>query len=369
MMNSRRNTARKIDTAELRALLQLRMLPRLTDIRINQLLGKHTAQEIVTAYTPVSERRVDLALRMIERDEVDVVTSRCAAYPDSLRLLGDERPPILFLRGRKELLQSPGIAVIGARDSTEYGDAVAELFAAELARKGLVIISGLARGIDAIAHQAAFAVGGSTIAVLGCGIDVHYPKSNYRLQDRIAHEGLLISEFAPGEGAHPHHFPQRNRIIALIGAGVLVVEAGPKSGTRKTVDVALDHDRTVFAVPGPIGRWESQGTNEIIRDGGHIVTTPQDVILGLPSTLQIPVMVHTVVEETPVVVASESARAVVATLGALPIHIDEIARRCKKSVPETLALLLELELEGHSTQHPGKRFSRTLRPQRGNVVP
>ncbi|HUP87882.1 MAG TPA: hypothetical protein VM100_00880, partial [Longimicrobiales bacterium] len=113
----------------------------------------------------------------------------------------------------------------------------------------------------------------------------------------------------------------------------------------------------------------SQGTNEIIRDGGHIITTPSDIILGLPSTLNLPVITHRVFEEEPVVLASEGARSVVATLGALPIHVDEISRRCLKSVPDTLTLLLELELEGRVKQHPGKRFSRTLSPKRGNVRP
>src|SRR5688572_3997803 len=208
--------------------------------------------------------------RSTDRD-VTLITDRDSRYPERLRILGELAPPKLYCRGNLDLLTPKrSIAIIGARDSTEYGDSVAELFATDLARRGITIISGLARGIDGIAHRSALAVGGNTVAVLGCGIDVIYPHSNQRLQEQIAEEGLLISEFGPGGPAMKHHFPQRNRIIALLGHGLVVVEAGLKSGTRITVDWALDHQQDVFAVPGPIGRVESEGTNQAIQDGAHL---------------------------------------------------------------------------------------------------
>ena len=360
MTSSRKNIDHSIDDAELRALVQLRMLPRLTDPEINQLLQKTRAQDILAARPREDleriQRRVDRAMKMIERDDVHVLTSRSPQYPGRLNFLNEERPPILFLKGRTELLTAESIAIIGARNSTEYGDSVAEMFATDLARKGLTIISGLARGIDGIAHQCALEAGGTTIAVLGCGIDVFYPPTNKRLQQRIADEGLLISEFAPGAGAHKRHFPQRNRIIALLGHGVLVVEAAVKSGTRITVQCALDYQQTVWAVPGPIGRAESHGTNEIIRDGGQIATCPDDVILGLPSFVQLTPIAYDISHQQPA-----EAHPVLDVLTALPLHVDDVARRCRRSVPDTLSLLLELELEGTVVQHPGKRFARTLR--------
>jgi DNA processing protein len=299
-------------------------------------------------------------LLAIRRQNVSVISIREERYPDRLRALGQFAPPMLFCRGRAELFATRGIAVIGARDSTEYGDSVAELLSTELARRGVTVISGLARGIDGIAHESALRVGGATIGVLGCGIDVSYPPRNARLQHRIAEEGLLISEFAPGEPAYPKNFPQRNRLIALLGSGVLVVEAGVKSGTRKTVDWALNHNIEVFAVPGPIGRYESQGTNEIIQDGGHLVMSVRDVFEVLHWTCEhVPDMVPG--DDMLFATADTALRSVYDRIPATAVHVDEVARRTGLSVPDTLTHLMQLELDGLVVQHPGKRFARVLR--------
>lgn len=278
-------------------------------------------------------------------------------YPEALKVLGDLKPPRLYCRGNLELLNTRSLALIGARDSTEYGDSVAEMLATDLARAGVTLISGLARGIDSIAHRCALEHGSGTIAVLGCGIDVIYPHSNARLQERIANEGLLISEFEPGAPAMRHHFPQRNRIIALLGEAVLVVEAGPKSGTRITVDWALDHQQTVLAVPGPIGRHASQGTNEILRDGGHIITCSRDIFEILNWTKG----ASAAPEAPPRPDIADATTAIVFdTLDATARHIDEIARRSKLPARDTLLHLLDLELGGLAVQHPGKRFAKAL---------
>ncbi|MGQ0563273.1 MAG: DNA-processing protein DprA [Gemmatimonadota bacterium] len=283
-----------------------------------------------------------------------------ARYPECLLALGEYAPPRLYCRGNLDLLDTRSLAIIGARDSTEYGDSVAELFASELARRGITIISGLARGIDGIAHETALAARGNTIAILGCGIDVYYPPSNARLQQRIAEEGLLISEFEPGAPAHRHHFRQRNRIIALLGGAVLVVEAGPKSGTRITVDWALGYNQIVFAVPGPIGRHESQGTNEIIQEGGHLVMSVRDVLETLHWTGQAECDDDAAEPPLPATIADPQSRVVYAALDATARHVDEIGRRCRQSPAHTLLQLLQLELDGYVIQHPGKRFARRL---------
>ena len=299
--------------------------------------------------------------RSTDRD-VTLITDRDPRYPERLRILGELAPPKLYCRGNLDLLTSQrSIAIIGARDSTEYGDSVAEMFATDLARRGITIISGLARGIDGIAHQCALTVGGNTVAVLGCGIDVIYPHCNQRLQERIAEEGLLISEFEPGAPAMKHHFPQRNRIIAMLGNGVLVVEAAYKSGTRTTVAWALDHSQTVFAVPGPIGRIESQGTNETIQDGGHLVTSTRDILETLHWTDAALPDAAPEDDAAPITIADPTTRVVYAALDATARHVDEIARRSRMGAADALLHLLQLELDSLVIQHPGKRFARKLK--------
>lgn len=294
--------------------------------------------------------------------DVTLITDRDPRYPERLRILGDLAPPKLYCRGNLELLTAKRIlAIIGARDSTEYGDSVAEMFATDLARRGITIMSGLARGIDGIAHASALAVGGNTIAVLGCGIDVIYPHCNQRLQERIAEEGLLISEFEPGAPAHKHHFPQRNRIIAMMGQGVLVVEAAYRSGTRITVKWALDHQQDVFAVPGPIGRAESFGTNETIQDGGHLVMSTRDILEVLGWTDAVLPDTSTSGDDAHAHISDPAARAVFAALDATPKHVDEIGRRCGQSASDALQHLFQLELDGKVLQHPGKRFAISLK--------
>jgi DNA processing protein len=295
--------------------------------------------------------------RSIARD-VTILNDRDADYPERLRRLGEYAPTTLYCRGNLELLNTRSIAIIGARDSTEYGDSVAEMFASELARHGITIVSGLARGIDGIAHMSALAVRGNTIGVLGCGIDVYYPHSNMRLQERVAEEGLLISEFPPGAPAHRHHFPQRNRIIALLADAVLVVEAGPKSGTRITVNWALGYGQDVFAVPGPIGRYESQGTNEICQEGGHLVISVRDILETMHWTE--PEACAAADSEMPVDVGDPLLNEVLSALDASARHIDEIGRRCRQSPADTLLHLLQLELDGLVVQHAGMRFARKL---------
>ena len=363
-MSSRRNTAPDSvagkSRADLIALLQLRML-RIPDVKLNELLPANSPTELALHFcrnriTTTIERRIASALRELDGLQVGVVTVADAAYPALLHELGDEKPPVLFYRGSWELIDTRIVAIVGTRRSTEYGNSIAESLACDLVRHDLTIISGLALGIDAHAHVGALEAGGSTIAVLGCGIDVLYPQRNARLQERIASAGLLISEFAPGEPAIKHHFLQRNRLIAKLAGAVIVVEAGMKSGSHNTVKWALENNVAVFAVPGPIGREASAGTNALIMDGAPLITSVRDVIEQLPWRVS-PAATS---PEQPMLPAPASriAARMFDLLGPVAMQIDQIARAAGCDTSAALVTLAELELDGFVRQLPGKRFVR-----------
>jgi DNA processing protein len=234
----------------------------------------------------------------------------------------------------------------------------------------LVVVSGLALGIDGVAHEAALDADGGTIAVLGCGIDVLYPREHRRLYDRVAAQGLLLSEFTPGEPPLRYHFPRRNRIIAALAQGVLVVEASRRSGSLITVDQATDLGRDVLAVPGPIGRESSAGTNELIRDGAAVVLGVDDIMdaLGMSGpkgasdgmAAGAPELAATrpAPELPPPAGLEGEALLLWSTMGEEPRHASELAGRCGLDPSATLVHLLTLELEGHARQLAGLRFVR-----------
>ncbi len=251
------------------------------------------------------------------------------AFPPLLRAIHDP-PPGLFLRGRgePELLRHVAVAVVGARACSGYGSSVAHGLARELAAAGLVVVSGLARGIDAAAHRGALAADGVTVAVLGCGIDRDYPAAHAELAGRIAAGGLLVSEYAPGVEPAPWRFPARNRLIAGLCAATVVVEARERSGALITADLALEEGRDVFAVPGEITSSLSAGTNGLLKLGAAPLTGAADVLaaLGLEPT-------PTRGEAPPL-------------LGLLPATADELVRRTGLGADEIARALVELELAG-----------------------
>lgn len=208
-----------------------------------------------------------------------------ARYPEPLRRIYDP-PPVLFARGRVELLSSICIGVVGTRHPTPYGIAAAERLSGDLARAGLTITSGMARGIDTAAHKACLAAGGNTIAVLGCGVDVVYPSENKRLAAEIAASGLILSEFPMAAIAFPQNFPIRNRIISGLSCGLLVVEGAQYSGSAITAKLAMDQSREVFAVPGNITSKMSWGPNLLIKQGAKLVQDWNDVVVELPAATQ-----------------------------------------------------------------------------------
>ena len=204
-----------------------------------------------------------------------------AGFPPLLRTIA-EPPPVLFALGNLALLERPALAVVGSRDHTGYGETVARSVAAQAARAGIVVVSGMARGLDAVAHTAALDAGGATVGVLGNGLGVIYPAANRRLYERVAANGLLLTEFPPGERPHAGSFPRRNRLISGLARVTLVVEAAVGSGALITAGAALDQGREVLAVPGPITSAVSAGTNRLIRDGATPYLEPVDLFTHYP---------------------------------------------------------------------------------------
>ena len=223
----------------------------------------------------IEQAAVDRGLRVL------VVTD--SDYPDSLRRLSLP-PPIFYVRGA--LPSGPAIAIVGSRRADAYGREVAELFASELARNGLVIVSGLARGIDAAAHAAAIAAGGRTVGVLGCGLDIDYPRGHASLKADMVKSGAVISEFPLGTSPLPRNFPIRNRVIVALSLGTLIVQGAPRSGTLVTARLSLEMNREIWAVPGRIFDKKAAGPNLLIRDGATPVLRPRDILEGLPMAVR-----------------------------------------------------------------------------------
>lgn len=223
------------------------------------------------------EQSVEDKCRKSTSNMYQIITKLDEGYPDMLKST-PQAPWVLYLLGNAHLLTEPGIAMVGTRVPTAYGRKVGSILAEELTRSGFTVVSGMARGIDSVIHETALKCGGNTIAVLGAGIDVIYPPENRSLYEEISVKGLVLSEYPPGTKAHPGFFPQRNRIIAGITLGTLVVEADARSGSLITADAALEAGRDVFAVPGPVTSPKSRGTLDLIKQGAKLVTCAQDVL-------------------------------------------------------------------------------------------
>jgi DNA processing protein len=313
-----------------------------------------------------------------------LVTLGDARYPELLRRIFDP-PPLLFARGCVDLLSSVGIGVVGTRHPTPYGVAAAERLAGDLARAGMTITSGMARGIDSVAHKAALAVGGSTIAVLGCGVDIVYPSENRKLAAEIVAKGLIVSEFPMGSVAFPQNFPIRNRVISGLSYGILVVEGAQYSGSGITARLAIDQGREVFSVPGNITSKMSWGPNLLIKQGAKLVQDWNDVVVDLPQPAQRRLIdegrqrlmdqgfagvVGNSTETSGVSGASDSAEAHLAqphqqvarrVLAELKpdqaMQLDNLLEKLEGCSPsEVIPALFELEILGLVKQLPGRNF-------------
>ena len=291
-------------------------------------------------------------------------------YPATLRSL-PQPPATLHVQGRLELLSRPGIAVIGTRAHSVYGRDATVSFVVGLVRAGYTIVSGLARGIDGIAHRTALEVGGNTVGVLGTGIDVAYPPEHDELIESVAEHGCLVSEFPAGTPPRKYHFPRRNRIIAGLARGVLVVEAPERSGATITAGYALEEGKEVFAVPGPIHNPTSAGTNRLIQEGAALVTSAADILRILQSRtgellpellsgdLNIDELEKNLHRE-PEPAASELARRVWETLADGSLDVEQIAQAVAATPAALASALLELELAGLIERRPGPRYTTSV---------
>lgn len=275
------------------------------------------------------------------------------SYPELLRHIADS-PLVLHFRGDASLLGRPALAIVGSRKASPYAINAADQLSRQLALSGLVIVSGLALGVDSAAHTAALDAGGTTIAVLGTGIDVVYPPANRRLFQRIEEHGLIVSELPPGSPPRPEHFPIRNRIISGLTHGTVIVEATSRSGSLITARMALEQGREVFAVPGSIFSPGSEGTHRLVQSGAKLVHDAQDVLDELPAALGLRLALS-VAEPEPDAPLNEVLAAMSREDTA---HIDHLATRLGRTHASVAESLLELELGGWIRAMPGARYMR-----------
>jgi DNA processing protein len=270
-------------------------------------------------------------------------------------------PPVLYVKGDLSVLRRHALAVVGTREPTPYGKRCTRALTAELCQSA-VIVSGLARGIDTAAHERCLELGGQTVAVLGCGVDRVYPPQNEKLADSICESGALVSEFPPGTVPEAYNFPRRNRVISGISCGVIVVEAGERSGALITADYALQQNRTVFAVPGPIDSPVSAGTFRLLKDGAVPVRSARDIFEHISAVTFIPHLTappQKIRSETPPPPAlAEGELKVWDALSDEPERVDIIAETCGIEIPRLLGILLGLELKGFIAQTGGQQFRR-----------
>lgn len=290
-------------------------------------------------------------IERVEKNGSRLITLNDAEYPPLLKEICDP-PYMLYARGQVcRWSTAPLVAVVGTRRPSHYGVQMAEGISRDLTYMGAVVVSGLARGCDSSAHRGSLSAGGPTVAVLGTGLDVVYPKENARLYEEITDKGVVLSELPMGTTPAPYNFPKRNRIISGISDAVLVVEAPLRSGALMTARLALDYNREVFAVPGAATSYKSKGANRLIKDGAALIECADDIASILSFT---PAAGFKPEAST----ATEDERTVLEALGPDQLHIDSIIEKTGFSVVKTSAILLDMELKGLVVQRPGKCFAK-----------
>ena len=345
--------------------LKLSLIPGIGDRTIHQLIAAFGSPEAVlasgrnalTAY--LTTRQIEALLNgpdnaLLAQTEVwlaqqghSLMTLDDADYPVYLREIPDP-PPLLYCLGRRELLNRPCLGIVGSRNATPQGMLDAKAFATALSQAGLTIVSGMALGIDAAAHRGGLKGLGSSIAVVGTGLDRIYPATNKNLAHQLAEDGLIVSEFALGTPPLAGHFPKRNRIISGLSRGVLVVEAAPDSGSLITARVAAEQGREVFAIPGSIHSPLSRGCHALIKQGAKLVESAQDVLEEMAWAISTPPVNANQVEPDLILDAMDAA----------PMSADSIALRCGLTLDALSAKLLMLELEGKIATLPGGHYQK-----------
>ena len=358
------------------AYLALTQVPGMGPARLHTLLstfktalGAHSAPFALLRSLPGFSRAIASALRATPLETgrrtaeaalslgAEVLLPSDAGYPALLRNIPDP-PPVLFALGDGTLLLRPAAAIVGSRDHTSYGAGVCRALSAAAAESGVVIVSGMARGLDAVAHTAALDAAGGTIGVLGNGLGVVYPAANRALYDRVAAHGLLLSEFPPGERPHVGSFPRRNRLISGLSRVTLVVEAAVDSGALITAGAALDQGREVMAVPGNITSAVSEGCNRLIRDGAAPVLEAADLLQHFPELASVPSRTASTSSRPLPEALLPAERELAGLFGADAVHPDELALKSKRPIGEVLGLISGLEIAGVIEQCPGRLFRR-----------
>ncbi|KPK99862.1 MAG: hypothetical protein AMJ91_06020 [candidate division Zixibacteria bacterium SM23_73_3] len=295
--------------------------------------------------------------KLLEKNQVQVVTFKDEKYPQNLLSIYDP-PPFLFVKGEIKKEDRNAVAIVGCRSASVYGKRITERIGRELTRRGITIVSGMARGIDSIGHLAALKENGRTLAVFGSGLDIIYPGENKKLAEKILSNGAILSEFFLGTKPEAPNFPRRNRLISGLSLGVVIVEAGTKSGALLTAHCALEQNREVFAIPGNLGAKNSEGTNKLIKQGAKLVTSVEDILEELKITTEGGKSSSSVLSQEDLSHLTEKEKDIFKLISDEPHHIDKIATQACVNVSEALSLLLSLELKGLVKQLSGKMFVR-----------
>ncbi|HTP67974.1 MAG TPA: DNA-processing protein DprA [Dongiaceae bacterium] len=309
--------------------------------------------------------RAEKEVAAIRRIGCRVVNWTEPEYPQALLQIYDP-PVLLYVRGDASILNAPSISIVGTRRPTIYGTQMAELMGRDLAKRGLVVVSGLARGVDAISHRGATDAGGRAIGVLGTGVDVCYPKENKKVFEKVLERGAILSELPIGSHPAPENFPVRNRIIAGMPLGVVIVEGKQYSGSLITARLAMEFGREVFGVPGNATQEVSFAPNQLIKQGAKLVTNAEDVVEELPTPVRAALVQAEVIEsqQRNLLAAdglSLTEKKIYELLSAGETrHVDELVETTGLNSSEVLATLFELEMKGIIRQSPGKQFSKVL---------
>jgi len=310
-------------------------------------LDRRSQENLIAARAALD---LDRELKRIAAAGAQVLTWESPSYPRLLREIHDP-PPVLYIKGTLKEEDAWAVAVVGTRRASAYGREVTRRLTRALSRSGITIVSGLARGIDSEGHRAALEAGGRTIAVLGCGIDHIYPPEHRKLAQQITAQGALVSDYPLGTKPEGKNFPPRNRIISGLSLGVLITEAGIRSGALITADFAADQGREVFAVPGSILTRGNAGTNALIRDGAPVVLCPEDILEELNLT-----MVAEQTEARQVLPADETEATLLAHLSAEPTHVDELQQQVDLPIAQVTSTLAMMELKGMIRQVGGMKY-------------
>ena len=308
------------------------------------------------------EKIVDIEreLALIKEKGIRIITIIDDEYPFYLKNIHSP-PTVLYIKTSSPFEVIPSIAIVGTRKASPYGEKITKELSMELSMRGFIIVSGMARGIDSIAHKAALDAGGRTVAVLGCGVDVVYPKENEELAEQIQEQGAIISEFGMGTSPSRENFPRRNRIISGLCLGVVVTEASARSGSLITTRFALEQGREVFSVPGKINAQNSEGVNGLIKHGAKLVQNVEDILSELQPTMHTNKITSKKTRENvtlkPASLSPEEKK-IYDTLSDEPIHIDKIMDKTQFSIGAMSQILLTLELKKIIKQIPGKMFIR-----------